>query len=128
MMRSTLSSPVGLSNSYLTLEPRGISMMAWKSRGTSLPGETSCQAWSTVGGLVSELRKKHFERSPRSGQYGLKDFRFGNCGGVANAGLICSSVKRTRKEWNRSADKGWLRTLPTGSSSASALRAKLKTY
>src|SRR6266567_5435277 len=65
MMRSTLSRPVGLSNSYLTLEPRGISMMAWKSRGTSLPGETSCQAWSTVTGLASEVIKKHYGPNQR---------------------------------------------------------------
>src|ERR1700675_2782183 len=46
MMRSTFSSPLGLSNSYFTLEPSGISITAWKSRGSSSPGETSCQAWS----------------------------------------------------------------------------------
>src|SRR5258707_2166537 len=48
MMRSTLRRPVSLSSSYLTFEPSGISMTAWKSRGTSGPGETSCHAWSKV--------------------------------------------------------------------------------
>src|SRR5882757_4133337 len=60
MMRSTLSRPVGLSNSYLTLEPSGISMTAWKSRGTSLPGETSCQACSTVDGLARGMSPGHY--------------------------------------------------------------------
>src|SRR6516164_8775752 len=42
MIRSTLSRPVALSNSYFTFEPSGISMRARKSRGNSSPGETSC--------------------------------------------------------------------------------------
>src|SRR6476660_6943887 len=44
MMRSTLSNPLGLSSSYFTFEPSGISITAWKSRGNSLPGDTSCHA------------------------------------------------------------------------------------
>src|SRR5437764_14868021 len=44
MMRSTFNRPVSLSSSYFTFEPSGISITAWKSRGSSFPGETSCQA------------------------------------------------------------------------------------
>jgi hypothetical protein len=44
-MRSTYSRPVSLSSSYLTLEPRGISMTALSTPGASTPGLRSCQGW-----------------------------------------------------------------------------------
>src|SRR5215470_9274285 len=63
MMRSTFSRPVALSSSYLTLEPRGISMTAWKSRGNSLPGEISCHAWVTRNSPRIMPRKQYERRS-----------------------------------------------------------------
>src|ERR1700721_1468152 len=35
--------PLPLSSSYFTLDPRGISITAWNSRGTFSPGLRSCQ-------------------------------------------------------------------------------------
>src|SRR5712691_2418145 len=43
-MRSNRSIPVCLSNSYLTLDPIGISITAVNCAGNCSPGVTSCQA------------------------------------------------------------------------------------
>ena len=42
-----LPPPLTLSSSYLTLDPRGISMTALKTSGASSPMLMSCQAWET---------------------------------------------------------------------------------
>src|SRR5215467_8969500 len=68
MTRSTLSRPVGLSSSYFKLEPRGISMTAWKSRGTSLPGETSCQGCTISVASRSEELNHHYRARERRNQ------------------------------------------------------------
>src|SRR5215471_1643087 len=62
MTRSTLSRPVGLSSSYFRLEPRGISMTATKSRGTSLPGKTSCQGCTMMDRPRGERATKYYQR------------------------------------------------------------------
>src|SRR5687768_10734495 len=48
MIRSRRKRPLGLSISYFTLEPCGISMMAFTVRGAASPGGTPCQGWETV--------------------------------------------------------------------------------
>src|SRR3974390_694420 len=59
-------SPLCLSSSYLTLEPKGISITTENSSGRPSPGEMSCQAWvirvECSGGHIvtngrSELRR-----------------------------------------------------------------------
>src|SRR5436190_24392150 len=47
-MRSNRSIPVCLSNSYLTLDPIGISITAVNCAGNCSPGVTSCQAWVMI--------------------------------------------------------------------------------
>src|SRR2546425_12917114 len=68
MMRSTLRRPVSLASSYLTFEPSGISMTAWKSRGTSGPGETSCHAWSKGALLGAGFEQTLSQERERRGQ------------------------------------------------------------
>src|SRR2546421_41291 len=50
-MRSSRNKPVSLSNSYLTLEPIGISMTVVNSLGRCCPGVTSCHAWVMASSL-----------------------------------------------------------------------------
>src|SRR5262245_10302842 len=67
-MRSSFSSPVFLSNSYLTLEPVGISTTAINSAGSFSPGVTSCQ-----GCDIADLRSQSYAR-PTGGRAGDKSF------------------------------------------------------
>src|ERR1700733_71049 len=52
-MRSTRSSPLFLSSSYLTFDPSGISITALIPYGRSLPGLISCQACVMVSLAVA---------------------------------------------------------------------------
>src|ERR1700733_274683 len=54
-MRSTRSSPLFLSSSYLTFDPSGISITALIPYGRSLPGLMSCHAWAMVPLACSAL-------------------------------------------------------------------------
>src|SRR5438105_1492455 len=56
-MRSRRRRPVSLSNSYLTLDPIGISITDMNSSGRCSPGVTSCQA-CVIGGLLGIPRTR----------------------------------------------------------------------
>src|SRR6266478_984721 len=60
-MRSNRSIPVCLSNSYLTLDPIGISITAVNCAGNCSPGVTSCQAWVMIRLSVLIFRGSHEE-------------------------------------------------------------------
>src|SRR5271165_601468 len=70
-MRSSRISPLALSSSYFTLEPKGISMTQSNSLGSLSPGVTSCQGW-IIGFypdyflIVSELKVSSRNPAPFS--------------------------------------------------------------
>src|ERR1700680_703596 len=50
-------SPLALSSSYFTLEPKGISITVLNSSGSRSPGVTSCQAW-IIGSCLNKKRNE----------------------------------------------------------------------
>src|SRR5579863_10305882 len=60
-MRSSRISPLDLSSSYFTLEPKGISTTQSNSWGSLSPGVTSCQGWIIPAVILTDAPPENGE-------------------------------------------------------------------